>query len=145
MARKLTKEEFVDTIQQILSDPRLSEEEKQQVIGDLGGIAIKVPSNSNPATTKQSIKGKSMEMYNPASQTAITPDNALLYQASSAVNFYKMIGMPLLVIGHFGGGMTMITHDITMNTIEAAVDDPYFDIVMFTDGVRATILKNNIR
>lgn len=143
MARKLTKEEFVDMIQQILSDPRLSEEEKQQVIGDLGGIAIKVP--SSPTTTKQSIKGTPVEeMYNPAERAVITPDNVMIYQASSAINFYKMLGMPLLVIGHSGGGMTMITHDITMTTIEAAVEDPYFDLVIFTDGIRATVLKNNI-
>lgn len=141
MTRKLTKEEFVEMIQQILSDPRLSEEEKQQVISELGGIAVKVPTGS---PVKEPIKGESMETYNPAERAVVTPNNILLYQASNAINFYKMFGMPLLVIAHSGGGLTMLTHNITMDTIQAAIDDPYFELVMFTDGIRATVLKNDI-
>ena len=78
--------------------------------------------------------------YN-AKQMMVTPDQMLEFSALLLINMYMNFGMPLLLIGMYGGGISTVTDGITYDMVMSMANDPSLDIVLFTDGNNMANLK----
>lgn len=79
-------------------------------------------------------------VYNPTNQT-LTPKAMLKWQAMQIINMYCWFGMPCVVSIAYDSGLSVRVYDITYEYIQYLKDDMEMDVVLFTDGNRATIVK----
>lgn len=92
----------------------------------------------NRTDNKLLIDNKSV--YNQTIQ-ALTPRAMLKWQAMQIINMYCWFGMPCVVSVAYDSGITVRVFDITYEYIEYLRDDMEMDVVLFTDGKRATVVK----
>lgn len=78
--------------------------------------------------------------YNPDVQM-VTPKALIKWQAMQILNMYCWFNMPCAVMIDYACCMVVRTHDITYDYLIDMVNDDLFDVVMFTDGNRTTVLK----
>lgn len=81
-------------------------------------------------------------VYNPTIQ-ALTPMAMMKWQAMQIINMYCWFGMPCVVSIAYDSGISVRVFDITYEYIEYLRDDVEMDVVLFTDGKRATVVKES--